>query len=86
MALRYQSDGFDPAQRRALAFAVNRGLAPGVQQVHALVGFAELARVARVHSEAIGATVDLRSADLDQFAQLRIKTGLIDIRLSAATA
>jgi hypothetical protein len=49
--------------------------------VHALVGFAELARVARVHSEAIGATVDLRSADLGQVAQLRIKPGLIDIRL-----
>ena len=48
-------------------------------QRHALVGFAELSCVARVHRKTIGATVDLRDADLDQLAQFRIKAGLVDI-------
>jgi len=55
-----------PAPRSALAHAVDRRFAPGVEQMHALVGFAERARVARVHRKTIGATVDLRDADLDQ--------------------
>src|SRR6185437_3100725 len=55
--------------------------APGIEQVHALISFADLSRFARVHGETICATVDLRNADLDKFAQLRIKPRLIDIGL-----
>ena len=79
VALRHQRDGLYPAQGGTLTRTVERRFAPGVEQVHALVGFAELSCVARVRRKTIGATVDLRDADLDQLAQFRIKAGLVDL-------
>ncbi len=71
--LRNQCHRFGPGERGAFTRREDRRLAPSVEQVHALVAFAELARVARMHGEAIGAAVDL--------AQLGVELGLIDISL-----
>ena len=49
--------------------------------MHAFVGFAELAGIARMHGQAKGAAIDLRGADLDEFEQFRVEAGLIDISL-----
>jgi hypothetical protein len=65
----YQSHRIGPCQRRALARRIDRCVMPRAQQIDALLGLAGLARVGGVHVEAIGAAVDLRGADLDQFEQ-----------------
>ncbi len=49
--------------------------------MHTIVALAEFAGVAGVHDQAKGAAIDLRGADLDEFAQFRVKTGLIDVSL-----
>ena len=78
---RDQRDGFSPGQRRAFALAENRGFAPCIEKMHAFIGFADLACFARMHGQAISAAVDLRRADLDELAQFRIESGLVDIPL-----
>src|SRR6185369_10774818 len=53
MALADQSQGFGPFERRALALAVERGFAPGVEKVQALLGLAGGAGILAVHVEAV---------------------------------
>jgi hypothetical protein len=42
---------------------------PGIEQMHALVRLAELARIVRVHDQAERATVELGSPNFDQLQQ-----------------
>jgi hypothetical protein len=49
--------------------------------MHAIVAFAERAGVAGVNDQAEDAAIDLRGADIDEFAQFRVKTGLVDLTL-----
>src|SRR5262249_8124499 len=49
--------------------------APGRQQVDALLGLALAAGFGRMHVDAVGAAVDLRGADLDEFHQARLEAG-----------
>ena len=51
------------------------------ERVRQGLGGAVLAGVARVHDQAVGAAVDLRGADFDEFAQFGVEPGLIDISL-----
>src|SRR6266480_2467287 len=60
-------------ERRALALVIQRALAPGVERVKALLGLAAGAGVLPVHVDADGATVDLRRADRDELAKLRLQ-------------
>ena len=48
-----------PAERGTLPIGVAGGLAPSRQQVDTLLGFSVLARMHRMHIEAVGAAVDL---------------------------
>ena len=58
-----------PAQGGALAGGEQRGLLPGVQQMHSGVAFSVGAGVMRVHVDAKGAVVDLRGAQFHQLNQ-----------------
>ena len=55
--------------------AVERGLAPGVEQVEPLLGLAGGARVLAVHVDAIRAAVQLRGAHLDELEQSVLEAG-----------
>src|SRR5689334_17914982 len=68
--------GFGPAQSGALAIVITWGLTPGGQQVDPLLGLAFLARLRRVHIDAVGAAVDLRSTDLDELGEARVEAGV----------
>ena len=61
--------GLGPGQGGALARRVAGRLAPGGQQVQALLVLAGGARVLAVHVQAEGAAVDLRDARLHQLQQ-----------------
>src|SRR6516225_4161501 len=69
MSLRDQGHRLGPGKGGALALAVVRRFMPCVQQIEALLRLATSARFARMHMDAIGATIDLRSAGLDQIDQ-----------------
>jgi hypothetical protein len=77
--LRHQYHRLGPGERRPLAIAVERRLAPGVEQVEPLLALAVGTGVARVHVKAIGAAVDLRSAHLYQLDQAGLETAALDI-------
>ena len=57
---------FGPAERRAFTLGVAGGLAPGRQQVDALLGLALLTRIRRMHIDAVGAAIDLGGTDFHQ--------------------
>src|SRR6266852_2353695 len=65
-----EGHGFDPRQRSAFPFGVQRGFAPGIQLIEALFGLSKRAGVFRMHVNAISAAVDLRRAQLQQVEQL----------------
>jgi hypothetical protein len=71
--------GLGERQRRALARGEVRGLAPGGQAVDALLALADRARVLGVHVDAVGTAVELRGADPDQLAELRVDAGLVEL-------
>src|SRR5690348_87542 len=58
-----------PGQRRSFAISVNRRLAPGVQEIKSLLGFAMLTRILCVHVDAEGTAIDLRGAGPDELDQ-----------------
>jgi len=64
-----EGDRFRPLERGALALGVERGFAPGVQRVEALLGFPGVAGVLGVHVDAVGAAVDLRGAGLHELEE-----------------
>lgn len=72
-------DRLRPSQRGAFFLGEKRCLAPGVERVNPLLGFALGAGVLRVHVETIGAAVDLRGADFYQFQQLRLDAAGADV-------
>ena len=51
--------------------------------MHPLVAFARLARVPRMHMQAIGAAIDLRGTDLDEFHQRMLEPAFIHVILEA---
>jgi hypothetical protein len=68
-----ERDRLAQLQRRALAIAIDRALLPCVEHVQPLLHLAGGARVLPMHVEAERAPVDLRSANIDQLAQLAIE-------------
>ena len=52
MAFGDERDRLDPGERRAFALGEHRRFAPGVEQMHPLVGLAVLAGFVGVHDEA----------------------------------
>src|SRR5262245_37883432 len=83
MAFREPRQRFGPAKRGPLPLRVAGRFAPGRQQVDALLGLAPAAGFGRMHVDAVGAAVDLRGANLDEFDQARLEAGL-DLEGSAA--
>ena len=77
MRLTDERDGLGPRQRGPLAIAVERRLAPGVEDVDPLFRLSCRAGVDRVHVEAIRAAVDLRGADLDELQQRVFQAGAL---------
>lgn len=65
-----------PGQGGALAWGEVRGFLPDAERLQALLGLAGLARVVGVHVHAVGAAVDLRGAQIDQFDQRTLQAGL----------
>jgi len=66
---------FGPRERRALALVEERRLAPGIERVEALLGFALGAGILGVHVETVSTAVDLGCASLDQVLQAGSQTG-----------
>jgi hypothetical protein len=64
-----EGDGLRPGEGRALALAVERGLAPGVEQIEPLLGFASRASFARMHVDAERAAIDLGRKGLHEIDQ-----------------
>src|SRR5262249_6843776 len=75
MAFREPGQRLSPAQRGPLPLGVARRFAPGRQQVDALLGLAPAAGLGRMHVDAVGAAVDLRSAKLHELDQARLEAG-----------
>ena len=67
-----ERQGLGPAQGRALALGVQRGLTPAVQEVDALLGLSMGAGTAGVEVDAEGAAIELGCADLDELAEARL--------------
>ena len=65
--------GLGPAERGAFAVGVARSLAPGREQIDALLGLALLTRFRRMHIEAVGAAIDLGGPDFHEPDQGRFK-------------
>src|SRR5690625_3203282 len=65
--------GFGPGKSPALARTVERRIAPGAQDVETLLAFAVAPRLARMHMQTIGASIDLGGPDLDQVPQARLQ-------------
>src|SRR5690606_1582427 len=66
---------------RAFARAVEGRLAPGVERVQALLGFAFGARILAVHVDAVRAAVDLRGAHLHEAEQAVLQARAVDVFL-----
>lgn len=79
-----EGDGFRPGEGGAFAFAVEGRFAPGADAIQALFAFAVGARVLGVHVYAVGAAVDLRSAQFDEFDQVAFKPRVSDIAFEFA--
>src|SRR5580765_546950 len=79
LRLRQQGQRFGPGQCGAFARIVESGFAPDAEAVQALLAFARRARFAQMQVDAVGAAVDLRDADLDEQAQLRIEPAALQI-------
>nr|KGD11541.1 hypothetical protein DO63_5965 [Burkholderia pseudomallei] len=67
-----------PFERRAFAVGEERRFAPDDDRREAALGFAVLARVARVHVDAVRAAVDLRGAQPHELDQRRLQPALRD--------
>src|SRR6185312_13310373 len=76
--LMQHGQGLGPGERRALAIAVERRLAPGVEQVETLLRFPPLARVGGVHVEAKGAAVDLGGAGHHEVHETRLEAAFVE--------
>ena len=55
-----------------LGIGIERGLSPHGEQEESLVAFALRSCISAMHVDAIGAAVDLRCAQLDEFHQPRV--------------
>jgi len=64
--LRDEGEGFGPLESGAFPRSEERSFAPGVEGVEALFGVAKSAGIDGMHVDAIGAAVDLRSAEFDE--------------------
>src|SRR5215472_12666937 len=78
MAVGDQGQRLGPGQRRPLALAVERRLAPGVEQIEPLLVLAGCAQLLGVHVDAMGAAVDLRRPQLHQLEQAMLKAAAVD--------
>jgi hypothetical protein len=74
-----EGQGFCPLEGGALARSEERGFAPGIQGVEALLGVAEGAGVNGMHINAIGAAIDLGSAKLDEVQELLLDGGRLEM-------
>lgn len=74
-----QCDGFCPCEGRAFLLTVKRRVAPGIQTVKALFGFAHGAEIFRMHVETVGATVDLGDAKVEEVEQLSVEAAAEEI-------
>ena len=54
---------------------------PSVEQIEPLLGLAAGARLSRMHMDAIGATIDLRGAGLDEIDQRMVEPALLHVIL-----
>ena len=78
MAFGDQRQRLGPGQGGALALAVERRFLPGVEQIKPLLAFAGGAQLLGVHVDAVGAAVDLRGAQLDEFKQRMFEAAAVD--------
>jgi len=74
------ASGLGPAERGAFTIGIARSLAPGRQQVEALLGFSVFARIYRMHIEAVGAAIDLGSTNLHKLGKGRFEARSNGIR------
>src|SRR5262245_45734400 len=81
MRLRDQGHCLRPAKRRAFPLAVEWRFVPSVEQVEPFLGLTASPRILRMRVDAIGATVDLRGAGLDELDQRRLEPAVPDIFL-----
>src|SRR5215813_8150390 len=64
-----QSDRLGPGQSGSFSVSVECRLSPRVESIEPLLGFPIRSRILCMHVNAKSATIDLRSASLDQFNQ-----------------
>jgi len=74
--LRY---GFGPGEGGAFAVREEGSLAPSLECVEALLGFADGSGVEGMHVEAISAAVDLRGAHSDEVEELGVESALCNV-------
>src|SRR5207247_79928 len=74
-----QGHGLRPCQGSALAIAVVRAFAPGVQRVESLLPFPDRAQILPVHVQAVGAAVDLRGPESDQMKQRLFQSTSLEV-------
>src|SRR6266404_3784124 len=74
---------FRPDQGRTLVLRIEMRLSPGIEQMHAQVGFTVFARLFSVHVETIGTAVDLRDSDLHQGDKPLIEPASLQVLLNA---
>jgi len=77
-------EAFCPRQRGTLALRVHGGLVPGIEQMQPRLLLPSLDGLLRVHVQAIGTTVHLRHARLDQREQARFQSAVLKIFLDLA--
>lgn len=83
MLVRHQRERFGPLERRAFSVREERRFAPHDDGRETPLGFAALARVRRMHIDAIRAAVDLRRAQPHQFGQRFFERRLADALFDA---
>jgi len=77
-ALGKQCYPLGPLESGGFARRVNAGFAPGCEEVELLCGDVDFAGVVEMVLDAEGASVELGSANLDEFAELRFDAGVFE--------
>src|SRR5262249_43301654 len=72
VTLSHQRHAFGPVQRRAFARRENPGIAPSDEQIQLGSWNVQLPRVVEMELDAEGASIQLRCANLDEFAKVRL--------------
>src|SRR6516225_8726887 len=77
----YVRDGVRPFEKGALTLVIDGRLSPDAHEVDPLFAQSVVARFLRVHVDAIGASVDLRGAQLDEVDKALLKSGILNVLL-----